>query len=191
MQFLRPSTMLRASALRPALSKAPRAGLQVRFASQDYGSGEGNPAGENPQQQGKRPREELEHPGPPPPKVAQGKPGQETSQASSQSSSQGSSQGTSATGSKSTNDSGGDSKPSEGSSSPSGQRSSGKGVKGAQPKILSDNPPGEKDESVRQHNEEMDHRAEKAYEQVSNKDAAKDKAPPGYWSGHGGRDKQP
>jgi hypothetical protein len=59
-------------ALRPALSTIPRARPQVRFATQDYGSGAGNPAGEKPEKQGANPSESLEHPGPAPPKVAKG-----------------------------------------------------------------------------------------------------------------------
>ena len=43
----------------------------VRYASQDYGSGEGNPAGERPQEQGAHKGSDLEHPGPPPPDVGQ------------------------------------------------------------------------------------------------------------------------
>lgn len=43
--------------------------LQARFASGDYGSGTGDPKGENPQEQGPNPSEKLEHPGPPPPKT--------------------------------------------------------------------------------------------------------------------------
>lgn len=116
--------------------------------------------GENPKQQGKRPYEELEHPGPPPPKVAQKQTQQSSSQPSSESQSKDSSSGGSSSG-----------------------QSSGQKVKGAQPKILNENPPGEHDESVRQHNEEMDRRAEKAHMQVSNEDAQKDKVPPKFWSG--------
>jgi hypothetical protein len=157
--------MFRSAALRPALSIAPRARLQVRFATQDYGSGEGNPAGESPQAQGKNNREDLEHPGPPAPKVAQSKGQQRQSSSQSQSDGAGSS--------------GGQAPQSEGSSD------SDKGTKGAQPKILNENPPSESEqnEDVRQHNEDMDNRAEKAHQQVSNKDAYKDKAPPKFWSG--------
>ncbi|KAI7085242.1 hypothetical protein KC356_g6095 [Hortaea werneckii] len=46
----------------PTLAFTPR-----RLAHQDYGSGDGNPAGENPQAQGKNPSEKAEHPGPEPP----------------------------------------------------------------------------------------------------------------------------
>ncbi|KAF5848859.1 hypothetical protein GGP41_010003 [Bipolaris sorokiniana] len=74
MSYFRPMSMLRSAALRPAaLSAAPRARVQVRFATQDYGSGQGNPVGEAPQKQGENPSENLEHPGPEPPSVAKGK----------------------------------------------------------------------------------------------------------------------
>ena len=43
---------------------------QTRFASGDYGSGEGDPRGERPQEQGPNPSEDKEHPGPPPPKTS-------------------------------------------------------------------------------------------------------------------------
>lgn len=168
MSFLRraavPGTMLR-----PVLSTAPRARIQARYASQDYGSGAGNPAGEQPQKQGKNPSEELEHPGPPPPKVAQGK-------------------------SPSPNEQSG-SKPSSGSGSKSGSTSKQDGLsrgssskKGApQPKILNEDPPDEKGEGVKEHNEEMDRRAEKAHERVTNTDAKKDKVNPKFWSGRSPR----
>ncbi|KAG9562803.1 hypothetical protein KCU79_g6138, partial [Aureobasidium melanogenum] len=63
--FLRnaPRTFVRS----PALSVSGR-----RFASQDYGSGSGDPKGEKPQEQGANPSADKEHPGPPPPKVGQG-----------------------------------------------------------------------------------------------------------------------
>jgi hypothetical protein len=157
--------MFRSAALRPVLATAPRARTQVRFATQDYGSGQGDPAGEKPQEQGKNSREDLEHPGPPPPKVAQGKNQQSTSSSQSQS------EGSTSSGGK-TSQSGGSS-------------GSNRGTKGAQPKILNENPPseGEQDESVKQHNKDMDKRAERAHQQVSNKDAFKDKVPSKFWSG--------
>ncbi|KAF1959499.1 hypothetical protein CC80DRAFT_405988 [Byssothecium circinans] len=154
MSFLRPSTMLlRTAALRPALTSAPRASLQLRFATQDYGSGEGNPAGENPQKQGARGREDLEHPGPPPPKVAK-----QSSSSSSQSSEK-----------------------SGGSDKGGSEKGSGK----PQPKILNDDPPSKENESedVKEHNKEVDQRAERAHEQVSNEDAKNDKVPKKFWSG--------
>lgn len=164
--------MLRAAALRPALSAgAPRARVQVRFATQDYGSGDGNPAGEKPQQQGKRGREDLEHPGPPPPKGSQNKGATPSASEPSNSDNKKASSG-------------------DGNSS-SSSSNSGQGVKGAQPKILNENPPDEQADSVKQHNQEMDQRAERAHEQVSNKDADKDKVPASFWSGQGGRDGEP
>jgi hypothetical protein len=53
---------------------------------------------------------------------------------------------------------------------------SGKEPTKAQPKILNDSPPKEDSElpeDVRRHNEEMDRRAEKAREKVSNQDIEK------------------
>jgi hypothetical protein len=167
MSFLRSSAIFRPTSLRPVLSAAPRTRIQARFASQDYGSGEGNPAGENPQQQGKNPSENLEHPGPAPPKVAQDK---------------GPSPNEGSGGVSKSEQASSESKGSSGGSEPT-KKDVAPGVKGAQPKILSENPPGEHDESVKQHNKEMDNRAEKAFEQVSNEDAKNDKAPPGFWSG--------
>jgi hypothetical protein len=174
MTFFRSFAVVRSAALRPAASIAPRAQFHtVRALRQgDYGSGDGNPVGENPQQQGKRGREELEHPGPAPPKVGQNNKTSPNSDSFDSSSS-------------------GNSTTSESSSS-SSQSSKAettdkdvKGVKGAQPKILNENPPKQEEESqeVKQHNAEMDQRAEKAHEQVSNEDAEKDKVPKSFWSG--------
>ena len=74
-------------------------------AHQDYGSGAGNPVGENPQDQGPNPSEHKEHPGPPPPDV-----------------------------------------------------------KGAQPRIHSQNEPtGEHEDHVKKHNEDGERRAEKSH----------------------------
>lgn len=164
MPFFRPVPLVRNAGLRPFLCTAPRARPQVRFATQDYGSGEGNPVGENPQQQGKNPSEELEHPGPPAPKVAQGKsPSPDEKQSSSNQS-----QTSSSSESKSSSESG-------------GQSNKGKGA--PQPKILNENPPSEQDESVRKHNEEFEQRADRAHEQVSNEDAKQDKVSSKFWSG--------
>jgi len=153
--------------LRPFLRTAPRSTLPIssqRFASGDYGSGSGDPKGEKPQDQGKNQESrELEHPGPPPPKAAQGK-GEGSQQKTSSSS----------------------------SSSSSSKPASGKGTQGAQPKILNDKPPAkDASEDVKKHNEEMDNRAEKAHEQVDNGDAKKDEVDKDFWSGQGGRDKDP
>jgi len=134
--------------------------MPQRFASQDYGSGEGNPVGEKPQQQGANPSADKEHPGPPPPKVGQGS-GTTPTKGSPEGHNTGQSYQSS-------------------SSSEGDKHSSKKGTKGPQPKILSDNPPNEDDPSVRQHNKEMENRADKAHEKISNGDAAKDKGSPKY-----------
>ncbi|KAF1365322.1 hypothetical protein EJ07DRAFT_161387 [Lizonia empirigonia] len=162
MPFLRSASLLRAAArpaaVRPALFSWP----QVRYSTQDYGSGDGNPAGEKPQQQGESRSEHLEHPGPAPPKVARG-----------QSSSS----------------------PNEDSSSSSKDSSSSKGSPSSSQWRPAQNPerkpPATESEEVKQHNKEMEQRAEKAYEQVSNEDAEKDKVPKSFWSGQGGRDGDP
>jgi hypothetical protein len=198
MSFLRPMSMLRSAALRPAaLSAAPRARVQVRFATSDYGSGKGNPAGETPEKQGANPSENLEHPGPAPPKVAQGQssssPNKDnnsnqnespkpTSESPAPSSNKGSSGkrefSTSARQMKETKEpavkQGQDNKPSPNE------------VKGAKPKILNENPPapGEEPQDVKEHNRDMDNRAEQAHEKVSNEDAEKDKVPGGFWKGN-------
>ena len=174
MPFLRPVSLLRSAARPAAVRPAFFARPQVRFATQDYGSGEGNPAGEKPQQQGQNPSENVEHPGPPPPKVARGQ------SSSSPNEDSGSSSGKSSSTSS-------ESKPSEQSQSNDGASKTGAGdgksVNGAQPKILNENPPATDSEDVKQHNREMDQRAEKAHEQVSNEEAEKDKVPKSFWSG--------
>jgi hypothetical protein len=197
MSFLRPMSMLRSAALRPAaLSAAPRARVQVRFATSDYGSGKGNPAGETPEKQGANPSENLEHPGPPPPKVAQGQSSsspnkdsntnqndspQPTSESPAPSSSKGSS------GKREFSTSARQLKENKEPAVKQGQENepSPNEVKGAQPKILNENPPSPEEESqdVKEHNKDMDNRAEQAHEKVSNKDAEKDKVPGGFWKG--------
>ena len=56
-----------------------------------------------------------------------------------------------------------------------------KSTKGLKPKILNENPPtdpAEQSEEVKQHNREMDERAERANAKIENKDAHKDKESP-------------
>jgi hypothetical protein len=141
MSFLtRPASMLRTAALRPALSAAPKAHQQIRWGTSDYGSGDGNPAGETPQKQGANRSESIEHPGPAPPDVAKGKssssPNQDTTKDSQKSSK------------------------SQDSASKSGSN------KGAEPKILSKKSPAKEDQSeeVKKHNKEIENRAEKQAE---------------------------
>ncbi|KAI7205571.1 hypothetical protein KC316_g660 [Hortaea werneckii] len=156
----------------PALCSIARSNPTIaitsrRAAHQDYGSGEGNPAGENPQSQGKNPSEKVEHPGPEPPTAGK-KPGEKQPGSQQQQQQQ-------------------QEPPSQGSSS-------NKSTQGARPKILSDSPPqqpGKMPGEVEIHNKEMDQRAEKANEKVRAEDLERDKVPKGFWAGHGGKDRQP
>lgn len=176
-------SMLRAAALRPA---APLSRMQVRFATQDYGSGAGNPAGEKPEKQGQNPSENIEHPGPPPPKVAQGqsssspnKDGGSNSQPKADSSTSNAKTGSSS-GKREFSTSARRFASKEPAVAQGKQNAPSKSeVKGAQPKILNENPPKAEDESgdVKQHNKEVKQRAEKPAGQVSNEDAGKDKVP--------------
>ena len=173
MSFL--TRQLRSAALRPTLSTIPRARPQVRFATQDYGSGAGNPAGESPEKQGKNLSENLEHPGPPPPKVAKGQ--------SSSSPDNDDTEPKKSSGQSSTQESSGQSSAQKSDGQQS--QSSKSGSKGAQPKILNENPPSKENESedVKKHNEDMANRTERAHEQVSNDDAKKDKVSGKFWAG--------
>ncbi|KAI6832793.1 hypothetical protein KC340_g13265 [Hortaea werneckii] len=155
----------------PTLAFTPR-----RLAHQDYGSGEGNPAGENPQAQGKNPSEKAEHPGPEPPTAGKkaGKKSQQQQQQGGGSQQQPSS---SSNNNKGTQDA-------SSSSSP-------------QPRILNDPPPPASGSQgapgeVKQHNREMDQRAEKPHPKGrAEEDVEKDKVPKGFWAGQGGADRQP
>jgi hypothetical protein len=197
MSFVRPMSMLRSVALRPAaLSVAPRARMQVRYSTQDYGSGAGNPAGESPEKQGANPSENLEHPGPAPPKVARGQSSSspdkdgnsaqnESPKPSSESPAPSSSKGSS--GKREFSTSARQMKASEEPAVQQGMQNkpSSSEIKGAKPKILNENPPSTEEESqdVKEHNKDMSNRAEQAHESVSNEDAEKDKVPSGYWKG--------
>ncbi|KAL6711201.1 hypothetical protein ACN47E_005732 [Coniothyrium glycines] len=196
MNFIRPMSMLRSAALRPAVfSAAPRARMQARFATQDYGSGDGNPVGEKPQQQGENPSENIEHPGPPPPKVAQGQssssPNKDSNAGQNEKPKPTSSSPTPPTGKREFSTFARRLKEVKEPAVEQAQKNkpSKNEVKGAQPKILNANPPSPEEESqeVKQHNEDMKHRAEQAHEQVSNEDAEKDKVPRSFWKGEGGR----
>lgn len=139
---------------RAAFSAVPRV-----QATSDYGSGKGDPKGENPQSQGPNPSADKEHPGPPPPKEGQNSGSTPTKGGSgSQSSNSGSSQSSKGTQSN---------------------------VNGAEPKILNANPPtGEgAPKEVREHNEQMEQRAERASNKVSNEEAEKDKVSKDFWKG--------
>jgi len=186
MALSRSALTLRSTALRPAaLSAVPRARLQVRFATSDYGSGDGNPVGEKPQQQGENASENLEHPGPAPPRVAQGK------SSSSPNSDKGGSNanpksdpGTSnaKTGSSSAKREFSTSARQHASKEPAVKQGkenqpSANQVRGAKPKILNERAPNpeEQSEEVKKHNEEVANRAEKPAGQARNEDGTKDR----------------
>lgn len=159
-------SLIRATSLRqfqatgaPAL-RTQRAAFSIlphAQASSDYGSGKGDPKGENPQEQGANPSADLEHPGPPPPKEGQGSGGGPTK------------------GGKVTSNSGNASKHSQGAQN----------TNGPQPKISNPNPPSESSESheIREHNKQMDQRAETASNKVSSEETEKDKVSKGFWKG--------
>lgn len=199
MSLTRTTLPLRRLALRPSVISRST----IRFASGDYGSGSGDPKGEKPQEQGANPSADKEHPGPPPPKV-----GQNTGGAT-----KGTSGGHNA--SQST-----DTKPTHGNDPTQGKRNfstsarralqtskiafekaeekSGRELrsdktKDAEPKILSDNPPKQSEQTgdVKKHNEDMENRAEQAHEKASDEQVENDKVSKGFWSGHGGADRQP
>lgn len=160
---------LRSNLLRPFAStpiRAParlQAPLQQRFASQDYGSGEGDPVGENPKAQGKsQVSEDAEHPGPDMPKAAKDKMAQNKGQQQQSSQSSG---GQKEKKSTTANEEVGRSKGSK----------SDYGSKGPQPKILNENPPSEDSPGVKEHNQEMENRYERAELGASNQDAKQDK----------------
>lgn len=165
MTFLRPTSLRTVTLLRPAIARPalPIATTYKWFAHSGYGDGKGDPVGENPQKQPPAKSRDLEHPGPPAPDVGKG---------------------TDGTAPKSQNP-GGEKKSASSSSKPQQQQQqkNSQSVKGAQPKILNENPPSEESPEVRQHNQEMENRAERAETKISNEDAEKDKVSPGFWSG--------
>ncbi|THV87253.1 hypothetical protein D6D23_02418 [Aureobasidium pullulans] len=170
-----------------------------RMATSDYGSGKGDPKGEDPQAQGANPSADKEHPGPPPPKVGQGSGG--------------------ATKGTSTGNNTDAAKQQKKSFSTMARRMSEehpKSTKGLKPALnKSDAPaPAEKDlpEDVKKHNKEMDERADQANEKLGEDKSKKgDKVGKEFWyvshlllqylldklltlfdrSGHGGADRQP
>ncbi|KAI9726187.1 MAG: hypothetical protein M1828_001860 [Chrysothrix sp. TS-e1954] len=65
------SRVLQRSSPAPSTSIRSFSSHPLRLAQQDYGSGAGDPKGENPMAQGRNPREDAEHPGPEAPDVGQ------------------------------------------------------------------------------------------------------------------------
>ena len=155
---------LKASPIFRPLSQArfiPRATIRItsiqqkRYASQDYGSGQGDPKGENPQDQGSNPSADLEHPGPPPPAEGQG------------------------TGGGPTKAHGGGHNTQQNASSNGGGEGNASSGSGAQPKIHDAKVPSEESDDVRQHNEEMG----KRFDGPHNQGKYDGKVGKGFWSG--------
>lgn len=131
------------------------------YAGSNYGGGEGDPKGENPQDQGPNPSADLEHPGPPPPDVGKGTGGGPTKK-------------------------GADGHNTEQNSSSVGQAASSGGSSGGsdgpQPKIHKHDAPEAHTHSddVKAHNEDMAKRHDRATEKGPDED---DKVDKGFWSG--------
>lgn len=145
----------------PCSATVPSATLNQHrlYAHQSYGGGEGDPKGENPQDQGSNPSAEKEHPGPPAPTEGQGSGG-----------------GPTKANEHNKNDNA--SSPDRGSHGGGNKRAASSS--GAQPKILNVGVPDEQSEEVKQHNEEMANRYDRAGTQVGDQE---EKVGKGYWSG--------
>jgi len=159
MSFIRATSLRQFQAIgTPALrvQRAAFSAIPRVQATSDYGSGKGDPKGENPQDQGANPSADLEHPGPPPPKEGEGSGAGPTK------------------GGKETSNSGSSSKQSKGTQN----------ADKPQPKISNPNPPSEGESAeVREHNKQMDQRAETASNKASSKEQEKDKVGKDFWKG--------
>ena len=162
---LHPSALLRnlhlaRPAIRPSQSlRWPNQPIAQYYAVQSYGGGQGDPKGENPQDQGSNPvTSDAEHPGPPPPDVGEGTGGGPTKK---------SSQGHGGSNAAASNNSG------------AGASSSGAA---AQPRIHNPEAPDADDhsEEVRRHNEAIANRHEKPQERSQD---GKDKVDKEFWKG--------
>ena len=127
------------------------------YAGSSYGGGEGDPKGEDPQNQGSNPSADIEHPGPPPPSVGHGTGGGPTKANGDGHNTQ-------------QNDS------SRGSGSTESQSSK---RQGAQPKIHSEDAPAELSEDAKKHNAEMETRHDRPEQHSDGNDTVSK----GFWSG--------
>ena len=173
-----PAILSAQKTLNPAIGKTTTTTATIvrTYASGDYGSGTGDPKGENPLQQGANPSADVEHPGPPPPSAGQG---------SGSGPTKGTADGHNSGSSPSAPGSGQGRGQGSGSGSGSGNE---KTEKGAQPKILRDSLPAEPDEDVKQHNWELSQRPNRAHERLGEEEGGdgereREKVPKGYWSG--------
>jgi hypothetical protein len=173
MSFLRATSLRQFQAIGTPALRTQRAAFSITtrtLGTSDYGSGKGDPRGENPQDQGANPSADLEHPGPPPPKEGQGSGG-----------------GPTKGGVKSSNSGNASEQSKKGEQKqPQQQQSSQQKSSKPQPKIHNpDGPPSKEGESqeVREHNRQMDQRTETASNQASDEDVNKDKVPKEFWKG--------
>lgn len=144
-----------AACQRPLIQSTANIQHHRLYAHQSYGGGEGNPKGENPQDQGPSQSSSLEHPGPSPPPAGRGTGGGPT---------KGEDHEQSVAGKK-------------GSKEPERPATS----HGAKPAIHSEGTPAEESEEVKQHNKELENRHDRASNKVAMND--KDKVEKGFWSG--------
>ena len=164
MPGLRSTSILRSLTLRSSVGRttSSRYTQQSRLYASDYGGGEGDPKGGDPQAQGSNPSANLEHPGPPPPAAGHGtgrgptkanKDGHNTLE----------------------NDSAGGS----GKTDSSGSKAASTG---AQPKIHDHAPPAEPSEEVKKHNDDFNNR-HGAQDKDSQDEKQKQHVGKGFWSG--------
>ncbi|MCJ1277426.1 hypothetical protein MMC21_005239 [Puttea exsequens] len=128
---------------------------QRLYAGSNYGGGEGDPKGEDPQSQGPNPSASKEHPGPPPPDVGKGTGGGPTKK-------------------------GAEGHNTQSSPSNSGDKSGGSG--GPQPKIHKHDAPEEHHHSddVKAHNKDLGKRHDRPTERSPDEE---DKVDKGFWKG--------
>ncbi|KAK0104663.1 hypothetical protein ONS95_004938 [Cadophora gregata] len=176
-----PRTIHQTTAARPISSTCPRF-------TQGYGDGEGDPRGENPQDQGPSngTKEHAEHPGPAPPSEGKGTGGGPTKGGSSPEDASAQSGGSRSKEAKETGSSptGGEVGKSDGKSS-SSERPEEKSKDGARPKITNHDVPGsgnskDKEAEVEQHNKEF----EKGHDRAPPADV--EKVDSKFWKGKGG-----
>ncbi|KAI9717326.1 MAG: hypothetical protein M1812_004853 [Candelaria pacifica] len=175
MSFTRSPLALTSRFLRPShrisLRTSPISLQQRLYAGSSYGGGEGDPKGENPQDQGSNPSAEKEHPGPPPVAEGQGSGGGPTKAYAS-------GHNTKANASSSGTDGSG------------GDGGSGESSTGAKPKIHSNTESKEHSEDVLQHNRDMDNRYGRAAADSDGEKAKDDRVEKGFWGGQGGADRE-
>ncbi|MCJ1312352.1 hypothetical protein MMC25_006026 [Agyrium rufum] len=174
MSFLYRTSLFRTQAsraLRPSTTTfltTSQSPIQSRlYAHQSYGGGEGDPKGENPQDQGANPSADKEHPGPAPVTEGQGTGGGPTKKHAD-----GHNTGKSNEAQRSSSDG-------SSAASSSGSSGGGSGASGAKPKIHAESQPAELSEEARKHNEAFEQRHDRAANEAD--DDEKQKVGKGFW----------